>query len=254
MTTNDQQPLILNYGGGSQTVTICCLIAEGILPRPDRIVMADTGREVQSTWDYLETHMRPLLATVGLAVEVAPHSLATVDIYSHQGSPLLPLFTETGKFKAYCSGEWKKRVVQRYLRSCGVNGGIQWLGYAYDETRRWQGKTLIDGPWTLEFPLVDRHLTKADCEWVIRRAGLPQPSKSRCWMCPNQPNAEWRDLRDTSPEEFEEACKLDDQLREDDETNGVFLHQSRVPLRVADLDAKDRREPDTQCTLGTCFV
>lgn len=36
---------ILNYGGGRQTVAMCILIKRGVLPRPDHIIIADTGRE-----------------------------------------------------------------------------------------------------------------------------------------------------------------------------------------------------------------
>jgi hypothetical protein len=249
------EALVLNYGGGEQTVAICVMIAEGVLPRPHRIVMADTSREVSSTWNYLTEHVRPYLERHSLpAVEVASHDLATVDIYSHKGTLLLPVFHTTGKMSAWCSGEWKTEVVHRHLRSSGVTSATQWIGYAYDEPRRWKGKCLEDAPWRIAFPLVDRMIVKADCPVIIKKAGLPPVRKSRCFMCPNQPNAEWRELRDHSPEEFEAACRIDEEVREDDEFGSVFLHESKVPLRVADLEAADRKEPNRQCTLGICFV
>lgn len=252
---SDEIPNVLNYGGGTQTVAMCVLIANGILPRPDRIVMADTSREVQSTFDYLEAHTRPLMRSVGLEIEIAPHTLATVDLYSHKGTLLLPVFTDEAKFSSWCSGEWKTEVIHRHLRATGVAGEcVNWVGYAFDEKRRWKGKNLIDGPWRLLLPLVDRMITTADCQRIIRHAGLPRPPKSRCFMCPNQPNAEWRELREGSPAEFEAACVIDEAVRDDDEFGTVYLHQSRVPLREADLDAPDRREPDRQCSLGLCFV
>src|ERR1051325_11218348 len=111
---------ILNYGGGWQTTGILVLIAQGKLPRPDRIVIADTGREKQSTWDYLETTARPHMREIGLEIEIAPRSLAYVDIYSHQGTIFLPVYTATGKMTAFCSTEWKARVIDRYIRQ---NGG-----------------------------------------------------------------------------------------------------------------------------------
>ncbi len=89
---------VLSYGGGKQSVAMCLLVAQGKLPRPDHIVIANTGREAQSTWDYLGTHVQPMLAEVGLKVEVAPHSLATVDLYGHNGDLLMPAFTtQSGK-------------------------------------------------------------------------------------------------------------------------------------------------------------
>jgi len=254
---------VLNYGGGKQTVALCVMIAEGVLPRPDHIVIADTSREVQSTWNYIEDHAGPYLAKHDLKIEVAPHELATVDLYSHQGTLLLPVFTADGKFSSYCSGEWKTQVMRRYLRSVGVKSATQWIGYAFDEKRRWmkaqkgqeeRRKAGEEGPWRMSFPLVELMLTQADCPVIIRKAGLPVPSKSRCWMCPNQPNVEWRELRDESPEEFEKACVLDEEAREEDFEKSVYLHESRVQLREADLDVADRKEPSRQCTLGTCFI
>lgn len=246
---------VINYGGGSQTVTLCILVAEGVVPRPDKIVMADTGREVKSTFSYLNDHVQPYLTKHGLPpVEIAPHSLATTDLHSHNGILLLPVFTATGKMRAFCSGEWKTEVVRRYMRADGVKSATQWIGYAFDETRRWSGKNTDEGPWRLKFPLVELGIVKADCGVIIKKAGLPPVSKSRCFMCPNQPNAEWRELRDTSPEEFETACRIDEEVREEDRDQAVYLHQDRVPLREADLQRPDRKEPDRQCTLGVCFV
>lgn len=247
---------VLNYGGGNQTVAMCVLIAEGVLPRPDRIVMADTSREVQSTWDYLLEEVKPYLEKHGLSVEIASRDLATVDLYSKKGTTLLlPVFTQTGKLRTFCSGEWKTDVVKRHLRASGVTSATQWIGYAFDERRRWEGKQMEDGPWRIRFPLVELGIVSADCPVIAKRAGFKKvPRKSRCWCCPNQANAEWRQLRDELPEQFEAACRLDEEVRAEDEMGGVFLHQDRVPLREADLERPDRKEPNRQCTLGVCFV
>lgn len=241
---------ILSYGGGRQTVAMLALIAKGLWPRPDRIVTADTSREVGSTWEYLNTHMQPFLAKYGMVVEVASHDLATVDLYGHNGDLLLPVYTQTGKLSTYCSNEWKARVCQRYLRAQGIMAATQWIGFAFDERKRWNNPE-EDGPWKRRYPLVELMVRTVDCPAIIASVGLPVPHKSRCWNCPHQTNEEWREL---TPEEFEKACLLDEQVREDDEMGGVFLHQSRVPLREADLNAPDRKEPNRQCGLGLCML
>lgn len=251
---SEDRATVLNYGGGTQTVALCVLIARGVLPKPDHIVMADTSREVLSTFRYLDEHTRPFMKTHGLSIEVAPHSLATVDLYSHKGTLLIPAFTQTGKFSSYCSGEWKASVVERYLRSKGVKRAEQWIGYSLDEKKRWSAPRDKSGPWVLRFPLVELLATRDDCERIITEAGLPLPHKSRCWMCPNQSNAEWRELRDKSPEEFAAAVRLDEQIREEDEEHGFYVHESRQPLSVANIDVPDRKTKERRCTLGMCFV
>lgn len=113
---------ILSYGGGMQTIAMCVLVERGILPRPDFVIAADTGREMPSTWDYAREYAAPLLARVGLDLHIAPHNLATVDLYGKNGDLLMPLYTSTGKLSTFCSGEWKARVVDRGEPSlqCGM--------------------------------------------------------------------------------------------------------------------------------------
>lgn len=83
---------VFNYGGGVQSVCLTLLIAAGIVEKPDIIVFADTGREVPTTKHYLETYVQPILKEIGLQVHIAPHSLASCDLYSLQGAPLMPLY------------------------------------------------------------------------------------------------------------------------------------------------------------------
>ena len=63
--------VVWSYGGGTQSAAIAVLVLRGELPRPERIVMADTSREASATWAYLAEVVGPALAEVGLAVEVA---------------------------------------------------------------------------------------------------------------------------------------------------------------------------------------
>ena len=266
---------ILNYGGGRQTVAQSILVKRGVLPRPDRIVIANTGRENQSTWDYLEEITRPLLAPIGLTVEIAPRSLAYVDLYGLNGDLLLPVYTENAKLTAFCSDEWKGQVVKRYLHLLSLgykpeeiatlpeikvreemkrridDRFVNWIGFAWDERKR------IKDTADRRFLLCDLMLTKADCIKIIEDEGLPLPPPSSCWMCPNKHNWQWRLLRDKYPADFEQACQLDDEIREWDieqGKSGVWLHESRVPLRHADLEADDRKDFVRQCGLGMCMV
>lgn len=247
--------LVLNYGGGRQTVAMCVLIVRGILPKPDRIVMADTGRENQSTWDYLENHTQPMLKAIGLQVEIAPHNLATVqDVYANNGDLLLPVFTKDGKLSGFCSNEWKKRVVDRYLRANDVKEGTKWLGLALDEKKRWKdihGKQ--EGKWVIECPLVEKLLNTDACLEIIKQYGLPTPITSSCWMCPHKRNAQWRHLRDNYPDQFAQACQLDEEIRENDERGGVWLHHSRMPLRQANIDIDESQNTASSMLAGYVF-
>lgn len=266
---------ILNYGGGWQTTGMLVLIEQGKIERPDRIIIADTGREKSSTWRYLEQTARPKMQAIGLDIEIAPRSLAYVDLYGHNGDLLLPVLVKTGKLKAFCSDEWKAQVVNRYMKLCALGFDAQsivllphdyvkalmkkrvdqdrtnWIGFAFDERSRVKDQT------GRRFPLIEMMLTKEDNREIVRKSGWALPSPSACWMCANMSNEEWRGVRDNDPTDFEAACQLDEEIRENDLFNGgsgVWLHHSRVPLREADLDANDRKESIRQCGLGMCFV
>lgn len=246
---------VLSYGGGINTAAMCALVVEGKLPRPDHLVIADTGREATATWDYLSEVMQPYLATVGLHVDIAPHTLATVDLYSHQGKMLMPMFTtqagngEVGKLPTYCSTEWKQRVVRRWLREQGVEQCQSWIGYTIDEIERVKPS---DVDWDERvFPLVDLMLTRGDCKRILDRAGLPVPPHSACWMCPHRTNAEWRFLRDEYPDDWQAALVLESEIREADPD--LWLHREGVPLDEADIEQEDDVQ-HTQCGLGMCFV
>lgn len=257
----DNETVVFNYGGGRQTIAMSILIAKGILPRPDIIVMADTSRENQMTWDYYDNYVGPLFDSLGLELEIASHGLATVDLYALNGDILLPAFTTDGKLPGFCSNEWKRRVVDRHLRAKGVKGGIRWLGLALDEKQRWRRHHNIkDGKWTTVCPLVDLMLNTDSCLTIVEKYGWPQPQTSSCWMCPHKQNSQWRHIRDHHPEDFEKAIEIDKEIRDHDpreesEQGGeLFLHHSRTPLSEADLDIDDKNQQHRQCSLGMCFI
>lgn len=252
-------PIILSYGGGTQSTAIACLIADGKLPRPDRIVIADTGREATETWDYLDKYTRPLLRKVGIQIEIAAHDFATVDLYSGNGDLLIPAYTSAGMLQGFCSNEWKKRVIGRWLRAEGfgpTNPVTTWLGISVDEVGRakpsgveWQ---------TYAWPLLDLRIRRQECVTIVERAGLPTPPRSACWMCPYRSDKEWSHLRENWPDDFEKAAELDAEITANDQHEGVFLHRSRQPLSTIRFGAE---EPQlglfgevSHCDSGMCWV
>lgn len=250
-------PIVLSYGGGVQSSALVVLVALGRLPRPDRVVIADTGREASETWQYAEAHIRPLLRKLGLDLEIAPHSLARRDLYSGNGDMLLPAWTAQGRLPTFCSSEWKKQVVRRYLRSVGVRECVTWIGISLDEfgrakdsDRQWQRYR-----WPLLF---DIPLRRSECAQLVVDYGLPPPPRSSCWCCPHRRDPEWRRLRVACPQDWERACALDEEIRARDGAGGVWLHRSRQPLAEASLDEAARDLPlfgaVDGCDSGFCWT
>lgn len=254
-------------GGGLQSVAIGVLIREGVLPRPDWAGIADTGRERRTTWQYLRDVLQPYLDPVGVTVHVIPHSLARVDLYAPTSDkPLVPAYTRSegemtlwgepvvreGRLPSFCSGEWKRDVFERWLRLQGVLECDAWIGYSTDEKERAAGKK-DHRPWCrYRYPLLDLGLSRTDCVRLIEKAGLPQASKSRCYDCPHQDDAEWLQVR-SDPEEWALAVERDEAIREADEQGGLYLHHSRVPLKMADL-TPGAGMPARPCESGHCWT
>jgi len=248
--------LVWSYGGGVQTAGIAVLVAEGILPRPDYIVMADTSRETKTTFDYLDQVIRPYLAKVDLDVTIVGREHSNVDLYGHNGYLLIPAFTERGRMPTYCSGEWKREAIRRWLRKQGVQQCTLWMGISFEERHRAKQSNV---QWmTHEFPLVDMKISREKCFMMVEQAGLPKPPKSCCWMCPLRNDEEWQFLQEHDPDGWKQAVELDKEIREvyDEGTEELFLHRSRVPLDQVKLgDNGGQLELfATGCSSGHCFT
>ena len=238
---SEPRPLTWSYGGGTQSIAIAVLVARGRLPKPECVGMADTGREATETWEYHDTHTGPLLASVGVEVEVAAHDLATRDLYAADGKTILPMYSAEGALRAFCSGEWKRDVLKRYLRAKGYGPSRPvdtWIGISLDETERLKRSRV--GWQRLRWPLCfDVPMTRAECRALIIDAGLPEPPKSSCWMCPYRQNAQWRRLRDHYPNDWRKAILLDAEVRAADAEQALYLHPDRVALADADLGQEE---------------
>lgn len=245
-------PTVWMYGGGTQSAAIAALIVQGRIPTPDWAIIADTGRERASTWQYLRTVVQPHL---DFRIYIAnKERLATVDLYSgaDKDTLVIPAFTnesgDVAKLDTYCSNEWKTRVCHRWLREQGLPAKYQsWIGYSIDEPRRWlkRRESAGDQVW---FPLVDGIETnKVGCREIVASMGWPPAPSSHCWMCPNMNDKEWLEL---TKAEMKKAVALDKAIRQKDPN--VFLHRSCVPLDQVKFDP--RRESPEPCDSGVCFA
>lgn len=234
--------------------------------------MSDTGREASETWEYTEKHVRPLLASVGVSLYlVQEFDLGEPPpLYGGQDDDtlLIPAYSQDGALSTFCSGKWKRDPVTRFFRTLGYGPNRPTknsIGFSTDEVRRVRPDRAL---WQkTEYPLIwDVPMRRSECAELVVKAGLPFPPKSSCWMCPYRRNQQWRRLRDHYPQDFEKACRLDEEIRAKDKRGGVWLHESRVPLREANIEPSDEPpmfkllgEPDRineerACNSGMCWV
>lgn len=254
---------VWSCGGGTQSCAIAALIVQGRLPKPDISVIADTGRETKTTWEYLDEVLRPAFATIGLeihrisAAEWSYYHKTGHELFNSKGTLQIPAFSDiTGqvsKFPAYCSSAWKQEPIDRWLRSKGVKKrqAVKWIGFSKNEQIRWvrttRSKDFLAG--LIRLPLVhDVPMTREDCLQVVNSLGWPFPPRSRCFDCPNQSDFEWLSL---SPEEFALAVERDKFIRTKDPH--AWLHRSCVPLDQVDFSQPEDKF-SRPCDSGQCFV
>ena len=95
-------------------------------------------------------------------------------------------------------------------------------------------------------------------EWWNREYPGKNLTKSSCVGCPFHSRREWVRIKNEEPEQFEEACEIDDAIRHIAMPGATaYLHSSATPLRQAiELDVEhlakiDRLQAvaDTQLSL-----
>ena len=259
---------VLSSGGGTQSNCILVLILAGLLPRPDLIVIADTGRERPVVWKYMDEIAAPACNAAGLAihrVHCRDYGYAKDDLFNKKGTLLIPAFSDIvdggkGKLPNFCTTYWKIEAVDNWLsREHGIkrSGYVKWIGFSLNEGRRaarmMSGKEYRSG--LIRFPLIhDVPLTREQAVATVERFGWPKPPRSACWMCPNQSDMEWLDLKQNWPVEFGLACDLDEEIRQRDPN--AYLHESRQSLR--EVVFSDELQADVfnpkPCDSGVCFV
>lgn len=259
------KPIVWSYGGGTQSAAIGVLVAQGKLPKPDVVIMADTGDEASETWTYTIDVMFPLLRSAGIdAFHIVSPAWSTVGEYALNGDLLMPAYTEHGKLPTFCSKEWKTRPVHRYLKKqLDIHECIMWIGMSIDEIERLKPADVkwIEHHWPLcgmpRSASYGVQMRRADCVQLIEHAGLPPAPKSSCWKCPHRRNPQWQHLKMFYPGDFAKAVEKDRAVRAHDIArggSGVWLHASHKPLDEIDFRHEEDQPSLFGCDSGFCWT
>jgi len=250
---------VLNLGAGVQSTAVLLMSERGELPPLDYAIFADTGWEPRAVYEHLawlkgEVRKTPIVHLNGKNIR-QDSSVAMVIAKKENGTrwSTLPFFVKTdsdtgkGKMKRQCTSEYKIVPIETWIRRNVLNLKKgqhapkdvrirQWFGISVDE---WQRMRPSAAKWkTHWYPLVDKRISRHECLAWLHRNGYPGPPRSACIGCPYHSDAEWRGLRDDSPDEFADAVDLDHTIRKTGGKRGdVYLHQSLMPLDVVDLDS-----------------
>jgi hypothetical protein len=253
-----QMKRVIAWGFGWQSTTMAVMSALGDLPKVDLILGSDPGWERRKTYETIEFY-KPWIEAHGVPVAI----LTTGDIRRQGASEHIhiPFWTETGApLQRQCTNHFKIMPARRYLR--------QWLGYPESKAphprkgaiEQWMGYT-IDERYRMEasnvqyivhrFPLIEKNFARWDCPTYLKAHGLPLPVKSACIGCPYRDASEWLEMATNDPDEFEDACRFDEENRDNplaargapSTADSLYIWRGgNIPLREVDLVGEAERE------------
>jgi hypothetical protein len=256
------------------------MMIAGEIESADHVIFADTGWEPKPVYAHLAK-----LEALMEKHEIKFHKVSVGNIRQdalnmERRFASMPLYMKKedgtkGMVRRQCTNEYKIQPLLKLQRELvGLAKGARSkehlattiIGISWDETQRMRDAAFS---WLRnEYPLVDKQVTRQMClDWCAEHE-LDLPPRSACIGCPFKTDHEWRLLRDTMPEEWDDAVDFDHQLREKLKADGRFygtayLHKSATPLSEVDLrTAKEKGqhglfdddEPFNQECEGMCGV
>jgi hypothetical protein len=232
---------ILSLGWGVQSMTIAVMAALGDIEPVDYAIHSDTTHERTDTYIYAEKYTKWLEDRGVKVVTVKPDSNnSQVYQITQTGKKVvnIPAYTETdsgGRMTRNCTGDWKiapmRRMIQKLRNGQPVE---QWLGISLDEVQRMKPADVKYI--TNRYPLIERKMSRWDCKLYLEHNGIEIPPRSACVFCPFHSRAEWRDIRDNAPEDWDKAVKIDHAIRKARPPYDLFVNVQRKPLDECDLD------------------
>lgn len=267
---------VLSLGAGVQSSTMALMAAKGqITPMPDFAVFADTMAEPRHVYTWLEWLKEQLPFPVHVVTKKQGLRESIIEAGKKNGSRFAsaPFYTTSeknaagGMLRRQCTREFKIEVITKTVRENALGlkprqrapktaTVAQWIGISTDEMQRMKDP---QEPWIVaRFPLIDLGMSRSDClQWWRDEGYNDLPKRSSCTFCPYHDDAHWQDMKVNDPESFEDACQIDEYIRDGwGKTNQqVYVHRSRIPLREIDFNDVDAPTVDfnDECD-GMCGV
>ncbi|MGW2657409.1 hypothetical protein ACWC1D_27585 [Streptomyces sp. NPDC001478] len=250
---------VLSLGAGVQSTCLLLMVAQGHLPGLDAAIFADTGWEPRGVYDHLDRIEREIAQPAGIPIlRVASGNIRADALDPSRRFASMPLHILNvdggqGMSRRQCTGQYKVRPIKEKVRELlgyphplRIPAGVhveQWIGISVDEFHR--AKDADVAYMKNRFPLIENGLSRSDCLRLLRSHGFGQTPKSACLGCPYHGNAQWRALRDESPEEWQDVVAFDAAIRAGNARataegkpllGQAYLHRSRRPLDQAPID------------------
>lgn len=280
MESNMTQLRLFSSGGGKQSIAALVLSVEGAINFPIHI-FCNVGEDSENpaTLRYVEEYAKPYAKKHGITYrevikrkgrapakgtpDERPQETVFEHVSSHANRIIIPMRMSGNGSPGMrnCTNDFKIRLVNRVARELGAtndNPAQIGVGISIDEFQRMNSDDPKAPHVHKVYPLIDLRLTRADCETIIHRAGLPIPPKSSCFFCPFQSMAAWQSLKNNQPELFEKAASMERSVNQKRAALGkdaMWLTRMLRPLdQVIGEQADMFDDSDDTCESGFCMV
>lgn len=266
---------VLSLGAGVQSSTVLLMSCQGVLPKLDAAIFADTQWEPSAVYAYL-SFLEMEAQKAGIPVyrvskgnirDDALHSKVRGMTEEWQRWVSIPFYkladgqSDEGQIRRQCTKEYKIEPITRKVRELANAAGVKrvelWYGISGDELRRMRISKLrwIENYYPLVFGL-DRPYHRHDClRWIVEQQ-YPVPPRSACLGCPYHSDAEWAAIK-KDPVAWADVTQFDAAIRDCGGLRGqTYLHRSCKPLPMVDFESmeeKGQRNWLNECE-GMCGV
>lgn len=244
----------LGAGVQSSALLVCSALGLHQVPHADVAIFADTRDEPAWVYTQVDT-LTAWSEPRGIPVRVVSAGCLSADVVAavrgerrrYAAIPAFVLGTDgrAAPLRRQCTDDYKIAPIRKLVR--------QMLGYTPRQRVRKLARAMLgisreeairmrpSGEGWIEnvYPLVDAGLTRAGCQRLLQQhLGPGEWRRSACRFCPYHGDAYWLELRRTYPQEFEQAARFDEAIR-DMSAKGVreqaYLHRGLRPLRETEF-------------------
>jgi hypothetical protein len=236
----------LNLGAGVQSSTLALMIERGEVEPVDAAIFSDTQWERRVTYDWLDWLEKQLSYPVyrvtngNLRANVLESKNTTGGRFA-----TVPWFIKNpdgtdGMGRRQCTSEYKLIPLTKKKRELlGLAKGQRakrgtvlcetFIGISTDEVWRVHSS---DEPWNVHrWPLLEKRMSRSDCNAWMLRHGYPLPPKSACEGCPFHDDDQWLEIH-ADQEAWARVLELDKAIREPvrGQRGQQFMNDQRIPM------------------------
>jgi len=264
-----EQPWVVSFSGGRTSAFMLWKILEanGGLPEGNVIAFANTGREHESTLDFVEAcsqNWRVPIVWVERQFRQTPgFRIVTHASASRNGEPFAELIEQKqylpNPIARFCTQELKVQAIASYLKSIGIMDATMAVGLRADEPRRvHRVHGDVRNGFSYVCPMHQAGHTLADVAtfWKSQRFDLRLPNDDRafgnCDLCFLKGRSMVERVMREEPQRadwwIEQEEKIKARFRKDRPTYAQMLHQIRIQPTLFERENDDDSTIPCTCT------